>query len=122
MPFAIDSLVGFVHNGGTADEIRAAVDTMPMFGDWLGDWIRAQQSIAAKDYPTAAHCLRNVLARNTTAPNNVRVIVELGRVYQLAGKSAEALIQLQRAHSLDPNAMNGMDILAAILCQVCIIV
>jgi anaphase-promoting complex subunit 7 len=117
VPFAFESLATFLQVGGAVEDAEAAVACVSSEVDWVDGWIAAQAALARHDLATAAHHLRELHAQSSVA-NNVRVVAELGRVYHLAGERAKAIVQLQRAHSLDPFSVQGMDVLAALLCEV----
>lgn len=117
IPFAFESLSAFLQVGGATEDAEGAVAGVSSELDWVDGWISAQAALSRRDLVTAAHHLRDLIAQSSIA-NNARLVAELGRVYHLAGERAKAIIQLQRAHSLDPFGVQGMDTLAALLSEV----
>uniref|UniRef100_A0A914UQF3 Anaphase promoting complex subunit 7 n=1 Tax=Plectus sambesii TaxID=2011161 RepID=A0A914UQF3_9BILA len=117
VPFAFETLATFLQVGGGLEDAEAAVASVSSELDWVDGWISAQGALARRDLASAAHHLRDLLAQSSIS-NNARLVAELGRVYHLAGERSKAIIQLQRAHSLDPFSVKGMDILAALLSEV----
>lgn len=83
---------------------------------WLPLWLKAQTCMAGRDYNGAVRNFRE-LDSATPLSNNSRLLTDLGKSYYFAGENGKAITILQRAHSLDPLEMDGMDILSALLSE-----
>ncbi|VDD88020.1 unnamed protein product [Enterobius vermicularis] len=74
-------------------------------------WLEAQEAVYEHNYPKAIEIL------NRVADNNLRILVEIGKLYYIYGERQKAAIYLQKAHNMDPSYSNSMDILAYIYAQ-----
>ncbi|KHN73620.1 Anaphase-promoting complex subunit 7, partial [Toxocara canis] len=103
-PEAIDSLSFVVRSGVQSEDVTR----------WPGtakEWLCAQEAIAAQNISKAIAIL------SVVANNNLKILIELGRLHYAMGERQKAAVQLQRAHNLDAGCSYSMDILAYILAQ-----
>lgn len=103
-PEAINSLSFVVRSGMRSEDLNRWPHT-------AHEWLRAQEAIAEQNITKAISILSAV------ANNNLKILVELGRLHYALGERQKAAVQLQRAHSLDVGCSYSMDILAYILAQ-----
>uniref|UniRef100_A0A0N5ALW1 TPR_REGION domain-containing protein n=1 Tax=Syphacia muris TaxID=451379 RepID=A0A0N5ALW1_9BILA len=103
-PFAFLSLSFIIRNGVKIGN----------YGRWPATalaWLEAQEAISVHNYRKAVEIL------NKVADNNLRIIVEIGRLYYVYGERQKATNYLQRAHNIDPCYTSSMSILAYIYAQ-----
>uniref|UniRef100_A0A914DHL6 Uncharacterized protein n=1 Tax=Acrobeloides nanus TaxID=290746 RepID=A0A914DHL6_9BILA len=72
-------------------------------------WLLAKQAEANRKYIDATEILSEF---HTT---NLRIVLELARLYHIAGDRQKALANFERAHSLNYSNASGMDIYASLL-------
>uniref|UniRef100_A0A183CEZ8 Cell division cycle protein 27 homolog n=1 Tax=Globodera pallida TaxID=36090 RepID=A0A183CEZ8_GLOPA len=72
-------------------------------------WAKTKQLEGQKRYLEAAQLLDNA------ATENLRLLLDQGRLYRIAGNPQKALDCYQRAHNLDCTNAEGMDAFAALL-------
>lgn len=118
-PLALDAAQGLLSLGVKGAEVASLMlsgtANIPN-SEWLSTWIKAHAQLHSREFSQAATTLRQLDAR-ACLRDNVDVLVSLGEAYHFSGEHRNALAVLQRAHSLDPLSLKGMDILAAILAK-----
>ncbi|MFH4977430.1 hypothetical protein AB6A40_004139 [Gnathostoma spinigerum] len=103
-PEAVDALSVLLRNG-------ISLTSSLKWGPTVHIWLAAQKAVGENNGTKAISLL------STVAGNNHRIITEMGRLHHLIGERQKALLQLQKAHSLDCSSCLSMDLLAFILAQ-----
>ncbi|KAJ9580300.1 hypothetical protein L9F63_004040, partial [Diploptera punctata] len=118
-PLALEAAEGLLSLGVKGIEVNALVsEGMSSFGnmEWLSSWIKAHSHLHNREYSQAVTTFRQLDDRGTLR-DNLNLLVAMGESYYYSGDRKNALIVLQRAHSLDPHMQRGLDVLAALLAK-----
>ncbi|GMH08334.1 hypothetical protein Nepgr_010174 [Nepenthes gracilis] len=79
---------------------------------WLQRYVEAQCCIASNYYKGGLELLTDLLQR---FPNNVHILLEIAKVEAIIGKNDEAILNFEKARSIDPYILSGMDEYAMLL-------
>ncbi|GAB2266466.1 Anaphase-promoting complex subunit 7, partial [Dionaea muscipula] len=79
---------------------------------WLQCYVEAQCCIASNYYKGGLEILADLLQR---FPNNVHILLEIAKVEAIIGKNDEAIVNFERARSIDPHIVTYMDEYAMLL-------
>ncbi|GMN46471.1 hypothetical protein TIFTF001_015662 [Ficus carica] len=79
---------------------------------WLQRYVEAQCCIASNDYKGGLELFTDLLQR---FPNNIHLLLETAKVEAIIGKSDEAIMNFEKARSIDPYLVTYMDEYAMLL-------
>ncbi|KAJ7980229.1 anaphase-promoting complex subunit 7 [Quillaja saponaria] len=122
-PFVIEAITALAELGATAKDIvslfpqtsnrsgRAPFDHFESCR-WLQRYVEAQCCIASNDYKGGLELFADLLQR---FPNNTHLILEIAKVEAIIGKNDEAIMNFEKARSIDPYIITYMDEYAMLL-------
>uniref|UniRef100_A0A0A0KED2 Anaphase-promoting complex subunit 7 n=1 Tax=Cucumis sativus TaxID=3659 RepID=A0A0A0KED2_CUCSA len=79
---------------------------------WLPRYVEAQCCIASNDYKGGLELFLDLLQR---FPNNIHLLLEVAKVEAIIGKKDEAIMNFEKARSIDPFIVTYMDEYAMLL-------
>lgn len=79
---------------------------------WLQRYVEAQCCIASNDYKGGLELFTDLLQR---FPNNIHLLLETAKVEAIIGKNDEAIMNFEKARSIDPYLVTYMDEYAMLL-------
>ncbi|XP_042903063.1 anaphase-promoting complex subunit 7 [Parasteatoda tepidariorum] len=118
-PFAIEAALGLLSLGGKGAEVVSLMLSGSVSAaniDWLSTWIKVHSHLYARELSQGIAAFKQ-LEIKTPLRDNVDVLVSVGEAYYINGDYANAMIVLERAHSVDQLLIKGMDIYAALLAK-----
>uniref|UniRef100_A0A1I7WN58 Small ribosomal subunit protein eS28 n=1 Tax=Heterorhabditis bacteriophora TaxID=37862 RepID=A0A1I7WN58_HETBA len=108
---AFGTLSTLLRNGSSVEEDASAIGTKLDGSIVLKTWLQVQELLGKGQTEKALKLLRNL---GTTNP---KVMIEMARIYYSLGMKEEARAELSKAHSLDNEQYEGMDLLALLFAQ-----
>ncbi|XP_021764036.1 anaphase-promoting complex subunit 7-like isoform X2 [Chenopodium quinoa] len=122
-PYALEAITAMAELGSSAKEIISLLPQTPSrsgralsdhleSGRWLQRYVEAQCCIASNDYKGGLEIFSDILQR---FQNNVHILLEVAKVEAIVGKNDEALMNFEKARSLDPYVVTYMDEYAMLL-------
>lgn len=118
-PLAIKAAQGLLVLGVKGTEVASLVlsgsTNFPNM-EWLSLWIKAHSHMHAKELSQSISTFKQ-LDSKTLLRDNTDILVSLGEAHYYNGDYQNALSVLERAHSLDPLLLKGMDVYAALLAK-----
>uniref|UniRef100_A0A182TYW9 Anaphase-promoting complex subunit 7 n=1 Tax=Anopheles melas TaxID=34690 RepID=A0A182TYW9_9DIPT len=118
-PLAFEAIEGLLTLGVKGIEVNSMIvdATMaPQCSEWMSSWIKAHANIQARKYTDAIQTLRSIEA-NTCLRNYHQLLVLIGECYYHNGDYEQAYITLKRAHAMQPQSKNGLQILALLMAK-----
>lgn len=118
-PLAFEAIEGLLTLGVKGIEVNSMIvdATMaPQCSEWMSSWIKAHANIQARKYTEAIQTLRSIEA-NTCLRNYHQLLVLIGECYYHNGDYEQAYITLKRAHAMQPQSKNGLQILALLMAK-----
>ncbi|KAL1288858.1 hypothetical protein HN51_057317 [Arachis hypogaea] len=79
---------------------------------WLQRYVEAQCCMASNDYKGGLEIFADLLQR---FPNNTHLLLEMAKVEAIIGKNEEAILNFEKARSIDPYIVTYMDEYAMLL-------
>ncbi|KAJ4956773.1 hypothetical protein NE237_013556 [Protea cynaroides] len=79
---------------------------------WLQRYVEAQCCIASNDYKGGLELFTELLQR---FPNNVHILLEIAKVEAIIGRNEDAILNFEKARSVDPYIVTYMDEYAMLL-------
>ncbi|XP_050875689.1 anaphase-promoting complex subunit 7 isoform X2 [Lathyrus oleraceus] len=122
-PFILEAITALSELGSTAKDIislfpqtlnrtgRAPFDHADS-SRWLQRYVEAQCCISSNDYKGGLELFADLLQR---FPNNIHLILEIAKVEAIIGKNEEAIMNFEKARSIDPYVVTYMDEYAMLL-------
>ncbi|KAI4345457.1 hypothetical protein L6164_012581 [Bauhinia variegata] len=122
-PYVIEAIIALAELGSTAKDIvslfpqnpsrsgRAPFDHFDSIR-WLQRYVEAQCCMASNDYKGGLELFADLLQR---FPNNIHLILEIAKVEAIIGKNEEAILNFEKARSIDPYIITYMDEYAMLL-------
>ncbi|XP_045800773.1 anaphase-promoting complex subunit 7 [Trifolium pratense] len=122
-PFILEAITALSELGSTAKDIislfpqtlnrsgRAPFDHTDS-SRWLQRYVEAQCCISSNDYKGGLELFADLLQR---FPNNIHLILEIAKVEAIIGKNEEAIMNFEKARSIDPYVVTYMDEYAMLL-------
>lgn len=114
-PLALDAVIGLLSLGVPGSEVTSLTASSTPGMDWLGSWIKAQVLAASGKHAKGAQALKSLETQSLR--DNVELLCNAAEMFYNAGDYKNAKSFFQRAHSLDPFTVQGMDIYAFLLSQ-----
>ncbi|XP_062108582.1 anaphase-promoting complex subunit 7 [Humulus lupulus] len=122
-PYVIEAVTALAELGVSAKEIvslspqtanrsgRAPFDCFDS-SRWLQRYVEAQCCIASNDYKGGLELFTDLSQR---FPNNIHLLLEIAKVEAIIGKNDEAIMNFEKARSIDPYLVTYMDEYAMLL-------
>ncbi|XP_057429582.1 anaphase-promoting complex subunit 7 [Lotus japonicus] len=122
-PYVLEAITALSELGVTAKDIislfpqtpnrsgRASSDHIDS-SRWLQRYVEAQCCLASNDYKGALELYADLLQR---FPNNIHLLLEIAKVEAIIGKNEEAIMNFEKARSIDPYIITYMDEYAMLL-------
>ncbi|XP_067123755.1 anaphase-promoting complex subunit 7 isoform X1 [Centruroides vittatus] len=118
-PMAVEAALGLLALGVKGTEVASLMlhssSGIPNM-EWLSTWIKAHAHLHARELSLSVATFKQ-LESKTLLRDNVDILVSLGEAYYYSGDFTNALVVLERAHSLDSLLLKGMDIYSALLAK-----
>uniref|UniRef100_A0A803Q565 Anaphase-promoting complex subunit 7 n=1 Tax=Cannabis sativa TaxID=3483 RepID=A0A803Q565_CANSA len=122
-PYVIEAVTALAELGVSAKEIvslspqtanrssRAPFDCLDS-SRWLQRYVEAQCCVASNDYKGGLELFTDLSQR---FPNNIHLLLEIAKVEAIIGKNDEAILNFEKARSIDPYLVTYMDEYAMLL-------
>ncbi|XP_021818704.1 anaphase-promoting complex subunit 7 [Prunus avium] len=122
-PYVIEAIVALAELGVAAKDIISLIPQTPNRSGrapfdhfdssrWLHRYVEAQCCIASNDYKGGLELFTDLLQR---FPNNLHLLLEVAKVEAIIGKNDEAIMNFEKARSMDPYVVTYMDEYAMLL-------
>ncbi|CAB4262761.1 unnamed protein product [Prunus armeniaca] len=122
-PYVIEAIVALAELGVAAKDIISLIPQTPNRSGrapfdhfdssrWLHRYVEAQCCIASNDYKGGLELFTDLLQR---FPNNLHLLLEVAKVEAIIGKNDEAIMNFEKARSIDPYVVTYMDEYAMLL-------
>ncbi|XP_007222910.1 anaphase-promoting complex subunit 7 [Prunus persica] len=122
-PYVIEAIVALAELGVAAKDIISLIPQTPSRSGrapfdhfdssrWLHRYVEAQCCIASNDYKGGLELFTDLLQR---FPNNLHLLLEVAKVEAIIGKNDEAIMNFEKARSIDPYVVTYMDEYAMLL-------
>ncbi|CAK9329008.1 unnamed protein product [Citrullus colocynthis] len=122
-PYVFEAIIALAELGVTAKDIislfpqtanRNGKSPFDHFDSnrWLARYVEAQCCIASNDYKGGLELFLDLLQR---FPNNIHLLLEIAKVEAIIGKKDEAIMNFEKARSIDPYLVTYMDEYAMLL-------
>ncbi|KAF7837857.1 anaphase-promoting complex subunit 7 [Senna tora] len=122
-PFIFEAITALAELGSTAKDIISLFPQTPNRSGraqydhfepcrWLQRYVEAQCCMASNDYKGGLELFADLLQR---FPNNIHLLLEIAKVEAIVGKNEEAIMNFEKARSIDPYIMTYMDEYAMLL-------
>ncbi|KAG5113655.1 hypothetical protein JHK82_036924 [Glycine max] len=122
-PYVLEAITALAELGSTAKDIISLIpQTLNRSGRapfdhtdssrWLQRYVEAQCCMASNDYKGGLELFADLLQR---FPNNIHIILEMAKVEAIIGKNEEAIMNFEKARSIDPYIVTYMDEYAMLL-------
>ncbi|KAI5349569.1 PREDICTED: anaphase-promoting complex subunit [Prunus dulcis] len=122
-PYVIEAIVALAELGVSAKDIISLIPQTPNRSGrapfdhfdssrWLHRYVEAQCCIASNDYKGGLELFTDLLQR---FPNNLHLLLEVAKVEAIIGKNDEAIMNFEKARSIDPYVVTYMDEYAMLL-------
>ncbi|KAK9084140.1 hypothetical protein Scep_030611 [Stephania cephalantha] len=122
-PYILEAITALAELGVSAKEIISLFPQTPNRSGrppfdhfdssrWLQRYAEAQCCIASNDYKGGLELFSELLQR---FPNNVHILLEIAKVEAIIGRNDEAIVNFEKARSIDPFLMTYMDEYAMLL-------
>lgn len=114
-PLALEAVIGLFSLGVPGSEVTSLTSSSTSAMDWIGSWIKAQVLAASGKHAKGAQALKTL--ETQCLRDNVELLCNAAEMFYNAGDYNNAKSFFQRAHSLDPCVLQGMDTYAFLLSQ-----
>lgn len=114
-PLALEAVIGLLSLGVPGTEVTSLISSSTSGIDWFGAWMKGQVLTTTGKHAKGALALKTL--ETQSLKDNVELLCNAGEMFYNAGDYNNAKSFFQRAHSLDPCALQGMDIFAFLLSQ-----
>ncbi|KAM1304441.1 hypothetical protein ACFX1Q_022817 [Malus domestica] len=122
-PYVMEAIVALAELGVAAKDIISLIPQTPNRSGrapfdhfdssrWLHRYVEAQCCIALNDYRGGLELFTDLLQR---FPNNLHLLLEVAKVEAIIGKNDEAILNFEKARSIDPYVVTYMDEYAMLL-------
>lgn len=122
-PYILEAITALAELGASPKEIISLFPQTPSRSGrtlsdhaestrWLQRYVEAQCCVAANDYKGGLEIFADLLQR---FPNNMHLLLEIAKVEAILGKNDEAIMNFEKARSLDPYIVTYMDEYAILL-------
>ncbi|XP_034685452.1 anaphase-promoting complex subunit 7 [Vitis riparia] len=122
-PYVIEAIIALAELGVSAKDILSLFPQTPNRSGrppfdhfdssrWLQRYVEAQCCIASNDYKGGLELFTELLQR---FPNNIHILLEIAKVEAIIGKNDEAIMNFEKARSIDPHIITYMDEYAMLL-------
>ncbi|XP_032238300.2 anaphase-promoting complex subunit 7 [Nematostella vectensis] len=119
-PFALEAATGLLALGVTSTEVTSLMSrnqtaSGSTTNEWLASWIKAHTLTVTNKFAKAAQSLKTL--ETQVLRDNVELLCDIAENFYSAGDMKSSKAVFQRAHSLDPYVIKGMDVYAYLLAQ-----
>lgn len=114
-PLALEAVIGLLSLGVPGSEVTSLTSPSTSGMEWLGSWIKAQVLAATGKHTKGGQALKTL--ETQCLRDNVELLCNAAEMFYNSGDYNSAKSFFQRAHSLDPCVLQGMDIYAFLLSQ-----
>ncbi|KAM0966153.1 anaphase-promoting complex subunit 7-like [Malus sylvestris] len=122
-PYVMEAIVALAELGVAAKDIISLIPQTPNRSGrapfdhfdssrWLHRYVEAQCCVALNDYRGGLELFTDLLQR---FPNNLHLLLEVAKVEAIIGKNDEAILNFEKARSIDPYVVTYMDEYAMLL-------
>ncbi|KAK7245695.1 hypothetical protein RIF29_40544 [Crotalaria pallida] len=122
-PYALEAIIALAELGSSSKDIISLFPQNPNRSGrtpfdnidssrWLQRYVEAQCCITSNDYKGGLDHFADLLQR---FPNNVHLLLEIAKVEAIIGKNEEAIMNFEKARSIDPYIITYMDEYAMLL-------
>ncbi|KAG2727196.1 hypothetical protein I3843_01G142800 [Carya illinoinensis] len=122
-PYVLDAITALAELGATFKDIISLFPQTPMRSSkasfdhfdssrWLQRYVEAQCCIVSNDYKGGLELFSDLLQR---FPNNIHLLLEIAKIEAIIGKNDEAIMNFEKARSIDPYIVTYMDEYAMLL-------
>lgn len=121
-PYTLEAIVALADMGVALKEIQSVLPQAQSKSGklpsdlehvrWLHRYAEAQCAVISQDHKGMSEHFNNLLQR---FPNNLHILLETAKAEVAVGKNDEALLNFEKARSLDPYNLRGMDEYAMLL-------
>ncbi|WVY94953.1 hypothetical protein V8G54_034041 [Vigna mungo] len=122
-PYILEAITALAELGSTAKDIISLFPQTPNRSGrapfdhtdssrWLQRYVEAQCCMASNDYKGGLELFADLLQR---FPNNTHLLLEMAKVEAIIGKNDEAIMNFEKARSIDPYIITYMDEYAMLL-------
>lgn len=122
-PYVLEAITALAELGSTAKDIISLFPQTPNRSGrapfdhtdssrWLQRYVEAQCCMASNDYKGGLELFADLLQR---FPNNTHLLLEMAKVEAIIGKNEEAIMNFEKARSIDPYIITYMDEYAMLL-------
>ncbi|KAM0984980.1 hypothetical protein COP2_012592 [Malus domestica] len=122
-PYVMEAIVALAELGVAAKDIISLIPQTPNRSGrapfdhfdssrWLHRYVEAQCCVALNDYRGGLELFMDLLQR---FPNNLHLLLEVAKVEAIIGKNDEAILNFEKARSIDPCVVTYMDEYAMLL-------
>ncbi|XP_068496602.1 anaphase-promoting complex subunit 7 isoform X2 [Phaseolus vulgaris] len=122
-PYILEAITALAELGSTAKDIISLFPQTPNRSGrapfdhtdssrWLQRYVEAQCCMASNDYKGGLDLFADLLQR---FPNNTHLLLEMAKVEAIIGKNEEAIMNFEKARSIDPYIVTYMDEYAMLL-------
>ncbi|XP_030473876.1 anaphase-promoting complex subunit 7 [Syzygium oleosum] len=121
--YVMEAIIALAELGVTPKNIISLIPQTPNRGNrgsydhldsarWLQRYVEAQCCIASNDYKGGLELYAELLQQ---FPNNIHILLEMAKVEAIIGKNDEAIMNFEKARSVDPYILTYMDEYAMLL-------
>ncbi|XP_074320804.1 anaphase-promoting complex subunit 7 [Silene latifolia] len=122
-PYVLEAITALAELGVSVKDILSLFPQTPSKGGklvadhhesnrWLQRYVEAQCCVSSNDYKGGLEIFTDLLQR---FPNNVHILLEIGKVEAIIGKNDEAIVTFEKARSVDQYIVTYMDEYAMLL-------
>ncbi|KAK4800320.1 hypothetical protein SAY86_020807 [Trapa natans] len=122
-PYIFEAIIALAELGASAKDIISLFPQTPNRSNrsscdhfdstrWLQRYVEAQCCISCNDYKGGLEIFIELLQR---FPNNIHLLLEVAKVEAIIGKNDEAIMNFEKARSIDPYVVTYMDEYAMLL-------
>ncbi|XP_009339845.2 LOW QUALITY PROTEIN: anaphase-promoting complex subunit 7 [Pyrus x bretschneideri] len=122
-PYVMEAIVALAELGVAAKDIISLIPQTPNRSGrapfdhfdssrWLHRYVEAQCCVALNDYRGGLELFTDLVQR---FPNNLHLLLEVAKVEAIIGKNDEAILNFEKARSIDPYVVTYMDEYAMLL-------
>ncbi|KAB2625244.1 anaphase-promoting complex subunit 7-like [Pyrus ussuriensis x Pyrus communis] len=122
-PYVMEAIVALAELGVPAKDIISLIPQTPNRSGrapfdhfdssrWLHRYVEAQCCVALNDYRGGLELFTDLVQR---FPNNLHLLLEVAKVEAIIGKNDEAILNFEKARSIDPYVVTYMDEYAMLL-------
>ncbi|CAG9836544.1 unnamed protein product [Diabrotica balteata] len=113
-PMSLEAVENLLKMGVKGIEVNSLMLQVTSEITWLNQWIKAQAQLNVKDFAGAIKTYKN-MDMYGLLKDNTALLVSMAHCYHYMCDDAKAISILQKCLRLDPNLVNGRDLLSTLL-------